>query len=62
MSSKVLTRPCPICRDLVFVTQRYNNGYLLASCGHKFRFKKTKSEKIMDRNFIVRPWGLEKVG
>jgi hypothetical protein len=34
-------------------------GEKITSCGHQFKFKKTKSQKDADRKYIVTPWGLE---
>lgn len=34
-------------------------GEKLASCGHAFKFKRTRSEKIMDRKYVTTPWGME---
>lgn len=59
--NKLSMHPCPICQKSMFVTGRAANGASLTSCGHKFKFKKTKSEKIADREWIRTPWGLERV-
>jgi hypothetical protein len=32
-------------------------GKKITSCGHKFRFKKTRSQKDMDRKYVSTPGG-----
>ena len=39
-----------------------NKGKKIASCGHRFKFKRTKSQKDMDRKYIRTAYGLELVG
>jgi hypothetical protein len=36
-------------------------GEKLTSCGHKYKFKKTRSQKELDRKYIQTPNGLELV-
>ena len=43
--------PCPICKKMMFIIG--NEGKKkLTSCGHTFGFKKTRSQKEMDRKYI----------
>jgi hypothetical protein len=53
--------PCPICHKEMFIIGKDNKGYKIGSCGCKFHFKKTRSEKDIDRKFIMTPWGMERV-
>jgi hypothetical protein len=46
---------------MVMIIGQDSRGKKIASCGHKFKFKKTKSQKDMDRKYIETPWGLELV-
>lgn len=57
---KISVHPCPICKKEMFITGRSATGASLTSCGHKFSFKKTKSEKVADREWVRYPWGLER--
>lgn len=61
MSDKVSSRPCPICRQMMVVIGKTNKNESLTSCGHSYSFKKTKSQKDMERKYIVTEWGLELV-
>jgi hypothetical protein len=36
-------------------------GYKITSCSHRFRFKKTKSQKDMDRKYVKTAYGYERV-
>jgi hypothetical protein len=36
-------------------------GEKLTSCGHKYSFKKTRSQKDMDRKYIKTDYGLERI-
>ena len=56
---KVSMMPCPICKELIFITGKDSKNYSLASCGHRFRFKRSKSRKDMDRKYRETEWGLE---
>lgn len=53
-------RPCPICHQPMIIIGRTEKGKPITSCGHSYRFNKTKSQKMMDRQFISYPWGLER--
>lgn len=57
--NKLSKRPCPICGELVIIVGKDNKNRSIAACGHAFKFKKTKSQKMMDRKYIETPWGLE---
>lgn len=57
--NKISLKPCPICKQMCWIMGTNKKGEKLASCGHAFKFKKTRSEKLMDRKYIVTPWGLE---
>lgn len=59
--NKISIKPCPICKKMCWIVGTNKKGEKLASCGHTFKFKKTRSEKLMDRKYIETPWGLEKV-
>lgn len=58
---KLSKRPCPICSKLIFIIGKNKDNKSIGSCGCKFKFKKTKSEKMMDNNYVVTEWGLEKI-
>lgn len=54
--------PCPICRNPeMFIIGQSDKGEKITSCGHKFSFKKTRSQKINERQYIKTEWGLERV-
>jgi hypothetical protein len=53
-------QPCPICHQVVVIIGQEGKKKL-ASCGHKWSFKKTKSQKDMDKKYIKTEWGLELV-
>ncbi len=57
----VSEKPCPICKKMIWIVGKSKNGKTIASCGHSFRFKKTKSQKILDRKYRETPWGLENI-
>lgn len=43
----------------MLIIGRTKKGEKLTSCGHAFKFKKTKSQKEIDRKYVQTPWGLE---
>lgn len=51
--------PCPICKKIMCIIGTTGKGEKIASCGHKFKFKKTKSKKLSERKYIKTAWGLE---
>lgn len=51
---------CPFCHDLQILIGQNGSKKLLA-CGHRFLFKKTKSQKDMARKYVRTEYGLEKV-
>lgn len=58
MSNNQLSlKPCPICRTMMLVIGVDKKGKKITSCGHKFKFKKTKSQKDMDRKYVRTPDG-----
>ncbi len=59
--NKLSLHPCPICKQMMYVIGSDNKGKKIGSCGHKFRFKKTKSEKDSEKKYITTAWGLELV-
>lgn len=61
MINKISTHKCPICRKMMFIIGSDDKNRKLTSCGCRFKFKKTKSEKDMDRQFIETPYGLERI-
>lgn len=54
---KLSIKPCPICRANMWVIGATAKGEKITSCGHKFKFKKTRSEKEMDRKYVRTPDG-----
>jgi hypothetical protein len=56
-TNKLSARPCPICKTMMFVIGTTKKGEKLTSCGHKYKFKKTRSQKEMDRRYISTPDG-----
>lgn len=61
MSPKVSLKPCPICKAMMWVIGKDSKGRKLTSCGHKFKFKQTRSQKMMNRKYVQTEWGLELV-
>lgn len=57
--NKISNKPCPICRKMMCIIGSTPKGEKLTSCGHKFKFKRTKSQKDMERKYVETPWGLE---
>jgi hypothetical protein len=60
-ATKLSLRPCPICKNMMWIIGKDNKGNKLTSCGHKYKFKQTRSQKDMSRKYINTPYGLEKV-
>jgi len=54
---KLSSHPCPICQKMMFVIGKNDKGEKLTSCGHKYKFKKTRSQKEMDRRYVRTPDG-----
>jgi hypothetical protein len=54
-------RPCPICKTMMIVIGTNKKGKKIGSCGCAFHFKKTKSQKDMDRKYVQTEFGLELV-
>jgi hypothetical protein len=52
-------KPCPICHLPVITVGQDNKGKKIFSCGHKASFKKTRSQKDMDRKYVMTPYGME---
>lgn len=50
--SKPSLRPCPICKNIIFVIGVNNKGKKIGSCGCTWKFKKTKSAKDLDRKYV----------
>lgn len=59
--NKISTRPCPICKVEIFIISKTKDGESLASCGHKWSFKKTRSQKDFDRKYVKTANGYELV-
>ena len=59
--NKVSKKPCPICKQMMFITGKDHKNYSITSCSHRFKFKKTKSQKDMERKYIETEYGLERV-
>lgn len=55
--SRFTLKPCPICREMMWIIGTDTKGKKITSCGHKFKFKKTKSQKDMDRKYVRTPDG-----
>lgn len=49
--------PCPICSQKMYIIGVSKKGKKITSCGHSFKFKKSRSEKEIDRNYIRTPDG-----
>jgi hypothetical protein len=58
-SDNTKLRPCPICHEMMCIVGKTKNNKKLTSCGHTFKFKKTKFQKTLDKKYIKTPWGLE---
>jgi hypothetical protein len=52
-------RPCPICKEMVFVMGKDKKNFTMVSCGHKYRFKMSRSQKDLERKYIKTEFGLE---
>lgn len=61
MAHNYTSFPCPICHQMMIIVGRDKKGKKIASCGHVFKFKKTRSQKDIDRKYVQTPWGLELV-
>lgn len=61
MPDNSLQKRCPICQSPMFIIGTDPKGKKITSCGHKFKFKKTKSQKQLDRKYIRTEWGLERI-
>lgn len=59
--NKISMRPCPICKVDMFIIGVDSKGKKIGSCGHKWKFKKTKSQKDMSRSYIQTEYGLERI-
>jgi hypothetical protein len=57
--NKISQKPCPICQQLSITIGCDKKGKKILSCGHTVSFKRTRSEKEMDRKYISTPYGLE---
>lgn len=55
----ISSRPCPICREMIIIVGKTKTGKSIASCGHVFKFKQSKSKKELDRKYVTTVWGLE---
>ena len=59
--NQVSLKPCPICKQMMWVTGTDKKGKKITSCGHSFKFRQTRSQKDMSRKYVNTPWGLELV-
>jgi hypothetical protein len=57
---KLSQHPCPICRKITIIVGQASNGKKIGSCGCSWRFKRTRSQKEAERNYVRTVWGLEK--
>lgn len=55
--SRFTLKPCPICSTMMWIIGTNAKGKKLTSCGHAFKFKKTRSQKDMDRKYVSTPDG-----
>jgi hypothetical protein len=53
--------PCPICKKNMWVIGKDEKGNSVSSCGHSWSFKKSRSQKELERKYIRTEWGLELV-
>jgi hypothetical protein len=53
--------PCPICHEMMCVIGKSSDGSKITSCGHTFKFKKTRFQKELDRKYIKTEYGLERI-
>jgi hypothetical protein len=58
-NAKTNGQPCPICHEIMFIIGSNKKGAKLTSCGHKYSFKKTRSQKELDRKYVKTEFGLE---
>lgn len=58
---KTCMLPCPICKTMVYIIGINDKGKKIGSCGCVWKFKKTRSQKEMDRKYIKTEFGLELV-
>lgn len=56
-NTKLSLKPCPICQQMMLIIGVDAKGKKITSCGHKFKFKKTRSQKEMDRKYVRTPDG-----
>lgn len=54
---KMSLHPCPICHEMMWVIGKNKKGEKITSCGHNFKFKKTRSQKEMDHKYVRTPDG-----
>jgi hypothetical protein len=59
MNKKHSVYPCPICQRDMTIVGTDEKGKKIGSCGHAWRFKGTKSSKMLDRKYVKTKWGLE---
>lgn len=59
MNKNISAKPCPICQKLAFTIGSDKKGKKILSCGHAVKFKKTRSQKEMDRKYVQTEFGLE---
>lgn len=59
MNKHVSKHPCPICQEMMWIVGITNKNEKITSCGHQFSFKKTRSQKEMDRKYVQTEYGLE---
>jgi hypothetical protein len=57
MGNKLSMKPCPICHTMMLVIGTDSKGKKITSCGHSFKFKRTRSQKEMDRKYVSTPDG-----
>jgi len=58
---KMSIKPCPICKENMFVIGTDKKNRKLTSCGHRYKFKQTRSQKDMSRQYVKTEYGLELV-
>lgn len=52
--------PCPVCFAVGFTIGKDKKGKTVPSCGHAYSFKGSKAAKMMDRQFVMTEYGMER--
>lgn len=57
MNIKKSEYPCPICKKIIWIIGTDSKGRKIGSCGCVWKFRKTRSQKDIDRKYIKTPDG-----